>query len=154
MSSSESDRESVDALEDRYGSARIRRPRRPLQGKRAWWFGVTVFVVLGVASYVVYTQWFATPIDGQRVAFDERPGNAMEITVDVNRDDPSRPAVCIVRVRDIEGAETGRKELYVPPGASRLDTVVRSIGRPVTADVYGCSYDVPKYLSTPQRPTE
>jgi hypothetical protein len=154
LSSSEPDRDSVDALEDRYGSAHIRSPRRSLRGRKASWVGVAVFVVLGVASYLVYTQWFATPIDGQRVAFEERPGNAMEVTVDVNRNDPSRPAVCIVRVRDIGGAETGRKELYVPPGASRLDTVVRSIGRPVTADVYGCSYDVPEYLSTPQRPTE
>ncbi|EHR63054.1 DUF4307 domain-containing protein [Saccharomonospora cyanea] len=154
MSSSEPGQESARALEDRYGSARTRRPRRRLRGRKAWFAGLATVVVLGLGSYVAYSQWFATPIDGQRVAFEERPGNAMEITVDVNRDDPSRPAVCIVRVREINGAESGRKELYVPPGVHRLNTVVRSIGRPVTADVYGCSYDVPEYLSTPERPTE
>ncbi len=154
MSSSEPGREPAHALEDRYGSARGNRSHRRLRGRRAWLTGLVVVAVLGIGSYVAYSQWFAAPIDGQRVAFEERPGNSMEITVDVNRDDPSRPAVCIVRVREINGAETGRKELYVPPGVHRLSTVVRSIERPVTADVYGCSYNVPEYLSTPERPTE
>lgn len=154
MSSSEPDQASARALEDRYGSTRTRRPHRGSRGRRAWVAGLAAVVALGIGSYLVYSQWFATPIDAQRVAFEERPGNAMSITVDVNRNDPSRPAVCIVRVRAIDGAETGRKEIYVPPGVQRLETVVRSIREPVTADVYGCSYDVPEYLSTPQRPTE
>jgi hypothetical protein len=51
---------------------------------------------------------------------------------------------------DVTGAESGRKEILVPAGGGirRLSTVIRSIGRPVTADVFGCSYDVPPYLST------
>ncbi|WP_298175541.1 DUF4307 domain-containing protein [Saccharomonospora sp.] len=156
MSRSESDPTSTNGLEDRYGSARKRQagPRFRLRGNRAWLVGIVAVVALTLGGYIVYQQFFATPIDGQRVAFTELPGNAMEVTVDVIRNDPSRPAVCVVRVRDISGAESGRREIYVPPDVGRLDTVVQSIERPVTADVYGCSYDVPEYLSTPERPTE
>nr|WP_048876505.1 DUF4307 domain-containing protein [Saccharomonospora saliphila] len=131
----------------------LERRRAPRRGRR--WSLVALALVAGVAAtYYGYTTLGSTPIEGQRVGYAERPGDAMSVTVDVLREDPSRPGVCIVRVRDISGAESGRKEIYVPPGRDRLTTVVRSIGRPVTADVFGCSYEVPEYLSTPERPTE
>ncbi|MFC4002818.1 DUF4307 domain-containing protein [Prauserella oleivorans] len=131
--------------EGRYGTTRTR-SRAP----RRW--QVTLIVVLalvggGAAVYFGYTNLVDTPIEAQRVGYEERPGNAMEITIDVTRQDPERPGVCIVRVRDISGAESGRKEILVAPGESRVSTVIRSIRRPVTADVYGCSYDIPEYLS-------
>ncbi|MFF5992432.1 DUF4307 domain-containing protein [Prauserella flavalba] len=133
--------------EGRYGSARPsgRAPR----GWQKWLFGALVLLIGGGAAYIGYSNIGSAPIEAQRVGFAERPGNAMEITIDVARDDTQRPGVCIVRVRDISGAESGRKEIYVPPGEERLSTVVRSITRPVTADVYGCSYNVPEYLSSP-----
>lgn len=106
-------------------------------------------MLTSVAIYFGYRNFVATPIEAQRIGFEERPGNAMEITIDVLRDDPDRAGVCIVRVRDISGGESGRKELYIAPGVERLSTVVRSIGEPVTADVFGCSYEIPPYLSTP-----
>lgn len=132
---------------DRYGP--VRRTRPSLRGWRLWVLLLFVLALASSAIYFGYQQLASTPIEGQRVAFDERPGNTMEITVDVLRDDPDREAVCIVRVRDISGAESGRKELYVPPHQERLSTVVDSIREPVTADIYGCSYEVPDYLSTP-----
>ncbi|MEU6645799.1 DUF4307 domain-containing protein [Saccharomonospora sp. NPDC046836] len=129
----------------RYGSARPS-PRRP--GKaRMWIVGALALVAGGVVAYVGYSNFGSAPIEAQRVGFAEQPGNAMEVTIDVLRDDAQRPGVCIVRVRDISGAESGRKEIYIAPGAQRLSTVVRSITEPVTADVYGCSYNVPEYLS-------
>lgn len=119
-------------------------------------FIAVALVAATAAAYVAYLNVGSTPITAQRIGFEERPGNSMEITIDVSRDEPERPAVCIVRVRDMSGAETGRKELYVPPGGAgmRLRTVIKSGTRPVTADVFGCSYSVPGYLSRPQRPTE
>ncbi|PXY21457.1 hypothetical protein BAY60_27555 [Prauserella muralis] len=134
------------ALADRYGSARPG-PRAPRRGWRVWLFVVLALAASGTAAYVAYTNLGDAPIEAQRVGFTERPGNAMEITIDIIREDPRRPGVCIVRVRDISGAESGRKEIYVAPGVERMSTVVRSIGRPVTADVFGCSYNVPRYLS-------
>jgi hypothetical protein len=133
--------------EGRYGKARGTRPR----GWRRLLFGVIALLVSGTIAYVAYTNLGDAPIEGERVAFAEKPGNAMEITVNVTRDDPNRAGVCVVRVRDKAGAESGRKEVLIQPGAknSRVTTTIKSIGRPVTADIFGCSYDVPRYLSRP-----
>ncbi|MBB4688464.1 hypothetical protein BJY18_005949 [Amycolatopsis jiangsuensis] len=135
-------------LAERYGTPR--RPRSSRRG-RGWLFGGIAVVVSCAIAWIAYVNLGQTSIDAERVAFEERPGNAMQITINVTRDDPDRPGVCIVRVRDRAGAESGRKEVLVPAGAghSRVSTVVKSIGRPVTADVYGCSYSIPRYLSTP-----
>ncbi|MEV6874716.1 DUF4307 domain-containing protein [Amycolatopsis sp. NPDC051128] len=133
--------------EGRYGTARGKAPRR----WRRWLFLAIALLVSGVIAWVAYVNLGSAPIDAERVAFSAKPGNAMEITINVTRDDDNRPGVCVVRVRDRTGTESGRKELLVPAGVkySRMTTTIKSIGEPVTADVYGCSYDIPRYLSTP-----
>ncbi|WP_326944367.1 MULTISPECIES: DUF4307 domain-containing protein [unclassified Amycolatopsis] len=133
--------------EGRYGTDRAPTSRR----WRRWLFLAIALVVSGVVAYVAYVNLGSAPIDAERVAFSGKPGNAMEITLNVTRDDNNRPGVCVVRVRDKTGAESGRKELLIPAGAkySTITTTIKSIGAPVTADVYGCSYDIPRYLSTP-----
>ncbi|GAB3488843.1 DUF4307 domain-containing protein [Amycolatopsis cihanbeyliensis] len=131
--------------EGRYGRARTRTRR----GWRVWVVVLIALAVSGTVAYVAYRNLGTAPIEAQRLGFTEKPGNAMEITIGVNRDDPGRAGVCIVRVRDISGSESGRKEIVVPPGAGEVSTVIKSIRRPVTADVFGCSYDVPQYLSSP-----
>jgi hypothetical protein len=133
--------------EGRYGSVRAERAPR----WRRWLFtGIALVVSAGIA-YVAYTNLGSTPIDAQRVGFEPRPGDSMQITLDVTRDDPASSAVCVVRVRDVTGAESGRKEILIPAGGDtrRVSSVIRSSGQPVTADVFGCSYDVPRYLSSP-----
>ncbi|MEU7791679.1 MULTISPECIES: DUF4307 domain-containing protein [unclassified Amycolatopsis] len=133
--------------EGRYGARRATPSRR----WRRWLFLGIALLVSGVITWVAYVNLGAAPIDAERVAFSEKPGNAMEITINVTRDDNGKPGVCIVRARDKTGAESGRKELLIPAGAkySRMTTTIKSIGEPVTADVFGCSYDIPRYLSTP-----
>ncbi|WP_410596549.1 DUF4307 domain-containing protein [Amycolatopsis sp. lyj-23] len=131
----------------RYGTARAKTSRR----WRRWLFLAIALLVSGLIAWVAYVNLGSAPIDAERIAFSAKPGNAMEITINVTRDDDSRPGVCVVRVRDRTGAESGRKELLIPAGAkySRMSTTIKSIGEPVTADVFGCSYDIPRYLSTP-----
>jgi hypothetical protein len=133
--------------EGRYGAGRQKTSRR----WRRWLFLAIALLVSGTIAYVAYLNLGSAPIDAERIAFANKPGDAMEITITVTRDDDSRPGVCIVRVRDKTGAESGRKELLIPAGAkySRMSTVIKSIGEPVTADVFGCSYAIPRYLSTP-----
>jgi hypothetical protein len=132
---------------DRYGTVGRSGSRR----WRRWLFTVIAVVVSCGIAWVAYVNLGAAPIDAERVAFENRPGNAMEITINVTRDQPDKAGVCVVRVRDRAGAESGRREVLVPAGAghSRVSVVVKSIGMPVTADVYGCSYDIPRYMSTP-----
>lgn len=137
--------------EGRYG-----RPRRKPAGRWPKWTLGALAVAFGVVlAYIAYSNLGNEPITAQRVGFDERPGNRMEITIDVRKDDESKPAVCIVRVRDKTGAESGRKEVLVPANNNGrlLRTVITSGTRPVTADVFGCSYSVPEYLSNAVRPS-
>lgn len=145
-----------DLPEGRYGSQTSR--SRPARRRRwpAWAFAAAGIAVAVVLTYLLYLYVGAKPITAERIGFTEKPGNAMEIDLDVRRDDPGRGVVCIVRVRDRSGAETGRKELYIPPGEAsvRTTTIVQSGTPPVTADVFGCSYAVPAYLSRTVRPTE
>jgi Domain of unknown function (DUF4307) len=133
--------------EGRYGTGRVQTSRR----WRRWLFLAIALLVSGLIAWVAYVNLGSAPIDAERVAFSAKPGNAMEITLNVTRDDDSRPGVCVVRARDKTGAESGRKELLIPAGAkhNRITTTIKSIGEPVTADVFGCSYAIPRYLSTP-----
>ncbi|MGH4007464.1 MAG: DUF4307 domain-containing protein [Pseudonocardiaceae bacterium] len=138
--------------EGRYGPRGGGRPRR--------WVvpvGLLLAVLAGlVVATIGYRNLGSAPVQGETLGFTLLggiPGTGPEIygvemRLNVIRDDPSRPAVCIVRARSLDGEETGRKEIYVPPssGPIVLTTVVRTSRPPVTADVFGCSLAVPPYL--------
>jgi len=137
-------------LEDRYGA----RPRRT--SRRTYWvIGAVALVVSGFVAWIAYQNFGTAPIETQSTSFENLPDDAMRMTFEVTRDAPERPAVCIVRARVLNGSEGGRKEVYIPPGGSAMTmtTVIQSSGEPVTADVFGCSYQVPDYLSTHMPPT-
>ena len=65
-------------------------------------------------AVIGYRNLGTTPIQGEALGFSLLPGNAVQLRLNVIRDDPSRPAVCIVRARSRDGEETGRREVYVP----------------------------------------
>ncbi|MBV8540434.1 MAG: DUF4307 domain-containing protein [Pseudonocardiales bacterium] len=114
--------------------------------------GLLLTVLAGVAVAVVgYRNLGTTPIRSDVLGVTILGGDAVRLRLTVIRDDPARPAVCIVRARSEDGQETGRKEVYVPPAAGPivLSTVVRTSRPSVTADVYGCSQQVPAYLVPP-----
>lgn len=131
--------------EGRYGRTRRQAPRR----WRRWVFIAAGLVAGVVVTWVAYVNLGPAPISADRVSFAAHPGNVMELTINVLRDDQSRPGVCIVRTRDISGAESGRKEVFVPPGNDHglQTTLIHSTDLPVTAEVFGCSYTIPSYLS-------
>jgi hypothetical protein len=111
----------------------------------------------GLAVAVVgFRNLGSPPIQGKQTAFRVIDDGTVEVTFQVVREQPERAAVCIVRARSEDGDETGRKEVFVPAGAPSVlaHTVLRTSRRPVTGEVFGCSYDVPAYLdpaATPAR---
>jgi uncharacterized protein DUF4307 len=136
--------------EGRYGS----RGARP--SRRTYWIAGACAIGLGaLAAWWAFANLGTSPIETQRTAFVNQPDNSMRLTFDVIRDEPQRPAVCIVRVRGLDGSEGGRKEVLIPPGGSStsVSTVIRSTSEPVTAEIFGCSYQVPPYLSTTMPPS-
>jgi len=109
-----------------------------------------VFVVLaGLGLAIVgFRNYGSPPVEGRQTAFHVMDDGSVRVTLQVVREQPQRPAVCVVRARSVDGDETGRKEVFVPPGSRSvlLDTVVRTSRRAVTGEVFGCSYEVPEYL--------
>ena len=130
----------------RYGRQRLTRRNRR-------WIAIGLALVVlagGVAIAVIASQRLGSgdvkgELGGYRLVDDE----TVEVTISVTRDDPSRPVVCIVRARSIDGTETGRREVLVPPSTQKtvqVTTVVKASRPPVVGDVYGCGTDVPSYL--------
>lgn len=126
---------------DRYGARRT--PR--------WLPAVLLVAVIAAGTAIAvfgYRNLGTQPIEAKQTAFEVLDDGRVEVSFQVVRDQPDRAAVCIVRARSRDGDETGRKEVYVPPGARSIvaKTVLRTSRRPVTGEVFGCSYDVPPYL--------
>ncbi|MDU0292319.1 DUF4307 domain-containing protein [Saccharothrix longispora] len=131
--------------EGRYGAR-----RRPLPKWARWSLPVIAVLVGGVIAWVGYRNLGTMPVEARQTAFTVRDDNAVEITFEVVRETPEQAVVCIVRARSEDGDESGRHEVLVPPGARtvREKTVLRTSKPPVTGEVFGCSYQVPPYLST------
>jgi hypothetical protein len=130
----------------RYGRARLSR------SKRRWIaIALTVLVLaVGIGIAVIASQRLGTgEVKGELGGYQLVDAETVQVTITVTRDDPSRPVVCIVRARSIDGSETGRREVLVAPSAQKtvqVRTVVKTSRPPVVGDVYGCGTDVPSYL--------
>lgn len=133
----------------RYGRQKLsRRTRRRVV------IGLFLLIVTaGVVIALIAFQRFGTgdvkgELGGYKIVDDE----TVAVTITVTRSDPSVPAVCIVRARSINGDETGRREILVPPSTATsvvIDAAVKSTKPPVVGDIYGCGIDVPPYLVAP-----
>lgn len=143
-----------DSLADRYGRAggTRARPRK----RWVYWSLLAAFILAGVGVTVGYYHNFGPdPITVEDAGFSVVDDHSVRITFTVTRDHPERAADCVVRARDGDGTETGRREVYVPPtdGPATMRTVLRTTERATTGESYGCSYQVPRYLSSSTPPT-
>jgi Domain of unknown function (DUF4307) len=138
--------EMIERPADRYGRQRLSRSNR-----RWIAIGLTVLVLaIGVGIAVIASQRLGTgEVKGELGGYHLVDNETVQVTITVTRDDPSQPVVCIVRARSIDGSETGRREVLVPPSTQQsvqVTTVVKASRPPVVGDVYGCGTDVPSYL--------
>lgn len=139
----------IDRPTARYGRQRLSR-----SASRRIAIALTLLIVVagvGVAA-VGFQKLGNHDVEGELQGYRLIDDHTVEVTVAVTRDDPSRPAVCIVRGRSLDGAETGRRELLVPPSDAatvQVTAVVKTSRPAVVGDVYGCGTDVPEYLRAP-----
>jgi hypothetical protein len=131
--------------EGRYGT-----PRRPLPKWARWSLPVIAVLLGGVVAWVGYRNLGTMPVEAKQTAFQVVDPGSVEITFEVVRQTPEQAVVCIVRARSQDGDEAGRREVLVTPGAGtvRATTLLRTSKAAVTGEVFGCSYQVPAYLST------
>jgi Domain of unknown function (DUF4307) len=136
----------IDRPAARYGGQRMSR-----RSRRWWAIGLTaVVLVAGVVIAIVASQRLGSgDVQGELAGYQLVDGETLSVTIKVTREDPSRPVVCIVRARSVDGSETGRREVLVPPSSQdtvNITTTVKSTRPPAVGDVYGCGTDVPAYL--------
>src|SRR5690349_20954286 len=110
----------------RYGRQRLSRAHRRWIG-----IGLTVLVLaVGVSIAVIASQRFGTgEVKGELGGYQLIDDETVQVTITVTRDDPSRPVVCIVRARSIDGSETGRREVLVSPSTQKtvqVTTIVKT----------------------------
>jgi Domain of unknown function (DUF4307) len=135
----------------RYGTQRKPRSRR-------WWYWslLAVFVVAGVVvAYVAYENLGADPIDPEVTAYHVVSDDTVTATFTVDRNHPNQAADCIVYALSSDGSEVARGEVYVPPSGTtiQLSTTLRTDKRATTVEFYGCSYQVPGYLTKSMPPS-
>lgn len=139
----------IDRPAARYGR------QRSSGGRRRWLAVAFTLLALAVGvtvAVVAFGRFESEPVTGELSAYELIDGETVSVTISVTREDPSRAAVCIVRARSIDGAETGRREVLVPPSSQQTVQVtapVKATRQPVIGDIYGCGADVPSYLVAP-----
>jgi uncharacterized phage protein gp47/JayE len=113
-------------------------------------------VVAGlVVAYVAYQNLAASPITTQVTSYHVVDNGTVTATFTVDRDHPNQPADCIVFALAGDGSEAARGEVYVPPSETtvQLSTELRTDKRATTVEFYGCSYQVPGYLTKSMPPS-
>jgi hypothetical protein len=132
-------------------AARYGRQRLPRRTRRWTVISLTLLILAaGVAIAVVgFQRLGGGDVQGTLGGYQLVDNETVSITISVTRSDPSRPVVCIVRAKAMDGSETGRREVLVPPSQAKtvqVTTLVKSTRPPVVGDVYGCGTEVPSYL--------
>ena len=126
--------------------------------RRRWWYWALLgaFLVAGlVVAYVAYVNLGANPIDPEVSAYHVVDDGTVTASFTVDRNHPDRPADCIVYALSADGSEVARGEVYVPPSEStvKLSVELRTVKRATTVEFYGCSYQVPSYLTKSMPPS-
>ncbi|HEX3790200.1 MAG TPA: DUF4307 domain-containing protein [Pseudonocardiaceae bacterium] len=135
---------------------RYEKPRRT--GRRRWWYWtiLAAFVVAGViVAYVGYENLGATPIDPEVSTYNVIDDHTIAFSFTVTRNHPDQAADCIAYALSADGDEAGREEIYVPPSGTsiQLNSRFQTDKRATTVEFYGCSYQVPAYLTKSMPPS-
>jgi Domain of unknown function (DUF4307) len=132
---------------------------RPTDGKRRrwrYWTILAAFIVAGlVIAYVAYQNLGGGPITPTVTTYHVVDDHTVTAGMTVDRDDPHKPADCILYALSADGDEAGRIEVYVPPSETtiQLSAQLRTDKRATTVEFYGCSYQVPSYLTKSMPPS-
>lgn len=143
------------AVTDRRPAGRYSRAPRK-RSRWTYWGLLAAFVIAGVVVAIVgYDNLGANPIDAQVDAYHVVDDQTVTATLNITRDHPNEAADCIVYAPAADGSEVGRIEVYISPSGSTttVNATLRTVKRATTVEVYGCSYQVPGYLTRTIRPS-
>lgn len=113
--------------------------------------GAILFLIAG--AYVVwqYSQYQEKDkVTAEKVEYTRLQDNTLRLTFDSIRDNPELDSYCILLSWDYNHAELGRREVLIPAGGdkkTRHTVDIPSRGVPVLGEIYGCSTNIPSYLT-------
>lgn len=118
---------------NRYG-----RTRKPVS-RRVLIPLASTLAALGVAG-ALYATWATGRHAQGRVVSFQTSDSGVQITANIRRD-PARDTECVLRARNHDGAEVGRRVLVIPSGGESRLTVSEFLStreRPVTGEIRDC----------------
>lgn len=130
---------------DRYGNSKV-----TLVSSRLLIVGIVLMVmVCGFYIWRQYSNSTAADVTISSAGWEKVSDNQLNFTVDVTRDDTSKPAYCIVYALDYDKNEVGRREFVIAADAAatqRYTVPVPTREAAVAGMTYGCSSTIPSYL--------
>lgn len=136
-------------LSERYGKQAGTRPR--WMRSRLTRYAVVLIVLLAgvLVAFIGYQNLGSDPISSEVKSFGTSDPNHMRLTFTVTRDQPEKAVDCVVTANLQDATELGRREVLIPAGSSSrtVTTSITTGSKAASAKVYGCSYDVPAYLT-------
>lgn len=132
----------MDTVTDLDAAARLA-CRYPPPPRRRWW--VPLAIVLSVAG-LAWLVWAgghgATGVVTARVdAFTVRSDTQIDVTVTIDRPDPTKGAECLLFAQAVSYDRVGELKVGVPPGGSTLTQLtieLKTFQRATTADIESC----------------
>lgn len=132
----------------RYGDTNRRLPGKLIV------VGIIGMLVVTAAYIFVQMNRVSTPdVTATQAGWAREEGREDDVfifTLDVTREDPSLDAYCIIYALNYDVAEVGRRDVFIPaggPSTVRLDVPIQTREQAVAGDVYGCSTEMPEFLS-------
>ncbi len=133
----------MDAVTDPDAAARLARRYPPPPRRRGWIPVAIVLAVLGAAWLVWAGGHGATGVVTARVdAFTVRSDSQIDVTVTIDRPDPSKGARCQLYAQAVSYDRVGELSVTVPPGGERLTRQhieLRTFKRATTAVIDSCT---------------
>lgn len=114
-----------------------------------------ILVLLGAIVFAVIQLAQATSksnLSGETATVEQLSDDTIRLWIDLTRKDTSIPGYCIVTAVNYDRGEIGRREIVVPAGGNPLERIevdVKTTEPAASGDVYGCSTDIPFYLTVP-----
>lgn len=113
------------------------------RSKRRW----PLIVVPLAALLVIWTTWAGlnhanTGITGELQGYVVVSDSQVDVTINIYRPTPSKPATCLVIAQALSGQVVGQVELDVPASTERniqVKTTVRTVDEAITAVLQGCT---------------
>ncbi|WBT09645.1 DUF4307 domain-containing protein [Corynebacterium sp. SCR221107] len=126
--------------------------RGTLSGKLIVVVVIVILLGIGYAGIKLYNSQKNNTISGKTATVEQVNDSTMRLWFDVTRKSTDNPSYCIVTAVDYDRGEVGRREVVIPAGGEkvqRIEVDITTTSAAASADVYGCSEDLPFYLKVP-----